>query len=133
MWRATKLERRGSKDKENTIDFEEMKPSLQSSKVGVLVSCCHMCDNAHALSIVLIIVQLLSFLWCALYVHKENESVEPNLLAGYTSMLKYSSMTKIETIVKPAIFCLCILLSASSVRHNKVMCVIMHRLAPQHL
>ena len=87
MWRATKLERRGSEDKENTIDFEEMKPSLQSSKVGVLVSCCHMCDNACALSIVLIIMQLLSFLRCALYVHKEMEVY--SLMAGYTSMLKY--------------------------------------------
>ena len=34
-----------------------------------------------------------------------------------TSMPKYSSMIKIEIIVEPAIICICILLSDSSVRH----------------
>ena len=56
-----KLERRGSEDEESPIHFKEkpMKPHLQSSKVGVLVSpCCHVCNNAHAFSVVLIIMQL---------------------------------------------------------------------------
>ena len=39
-----------------------MKPRLQSSKVGVLVSpCCHVCNNACVPSIVFIIVQQLPF------------------------------------------------------------------------
>ena len=65
LWK--KLERRNPKDVESMIHFKEkektIKPHLQSSKVGVLVSpCCHVCDNAHEFSIVLIIAQLLLFL-----------------------------------------------------------------------